>query len=471
MKHFQIPIWLIAFLFATPAAAQDSVKTLSLEQVVHIVRQYHPVALQAQNAIAQARAGLTAARAFFDPVLETYAAEKVFDGKQYYRYTQPQVTIPTWFGVELYAGAEYVAGVRTNPEETLGRTSYAGISLPLLKNLLMDNRRAALQQAKILQGQSEAERRMALNDLLHDGVNTYWDWVQQQRLKTTIDQLVAVNEQRLQLIKTAVRLGERAAIDTVEALAQLQTFLGLQQEQDVAVQNALLQLSFFLWTPAAEPYLLPQEVQPATLQTSSGLLLATSDSLLQQARSEHPELQQYDFKLNSLAVEQRLKFQSLLPKLDLKYNQLGKGYNIINTAKAPLLQSNYQYGVSFSLPLRLSEGRGAYRQARLKLQNVELDRAQKALQIENKVKAYANKLQALQVQLDIQQRALQNYLILQRAEEQRFFSGESSLFLINTRENKVLEAQQKVIELQTKLAQARIDLQWAAGTLHRDVIW
>ena len=471
MKLFQNPILLIAALFISRVApAQDSLKVLSAKQFIQLVRQYHPVALQADNNIEQARAGVTVARSFFDPMLQTQAAEKVFDGKQYYRYTQPQLTIPTWFGVELYAGAEYLTGVRTNPEETLGRTSYAGISLPLLKDLLLDKRRATLQQAKITQRQSEVEKRIALNDLLQEAINTYWDWVQQHRLKETIDQLVAVNEKRLVLIRTSVRLGDRPAIDTVEALAQLQSFQSVQQEQNVAMLNAALALSAFLWTPGTEPYLLPQDVQPPALSiNTAALLLPTTDSLLTLARAQHPHLQQYDFKLSSLAIEQRLKFQSLLPKLDLKYNQLGKGYNVMKTATTPFLQHNYQYGVSFSMPLRLSEGRGEYRRAKLKIQNTEMDRAQKALAIENKVKTLTNKLQALQAQLLIQQSALQNYATLQRAEEVRFFSGESSLFLINTRENKVLEAQQKVIELQTKIAQTNIDVQWAAGTLHRDV--
>ncbi len=407
---------------------------------------------------------------FFDPVVELATAEKVFDGKQYYRYTQPQLTLPTWYGIELYAGTEHLAGARTSPEETLGGTSYAGISVPLLKNLLMDRRRAALQQAKILQRQSEAEKRIALNNLLRDALNTYWDWVQQNLLKNTIDRLVTVNEQRLKLVKTTVSLGERPAIDTVEALAQLQTFLSLQQEQALALQNALLDLSFFLWKEGSNQYLLPQDVQPATLLNRLEIVsLPATVSLLNLARAQHPELQQYRFKLNSLDVEQRLKFQSLLPKLDLKYNQLGKGYNLAKTATTPLLQNNYQYGISFAMPLRLSEGRGEYRRVKLKIQNTELDVAQKTVEIENKVRAYSNKRQTLQAQIGIQQSALQNFAILQRAEETRFFSGESSLFLINTRETKVLETEQKLIELQTKQAQANIDLQWAAGTLHSSV--
>ena len=471
MKLFQKLIVLgAALLLGTSSSTQDTSKMLSAEQFVQLVRQYHPVALQADNTIEQARAGITAARRFFDPVLTMDAAEKVFDGKQYYRYTQPQITIPTWYGIELYAGTENMMGARVSPEETLGRTSYAGVSIPLLKNLLLDKRRATLQQAKILQQQSEVEKRIALNDLLHEALNSYWMWVQQHLLKNTIDRLVAVNQKRLELVKTSYRLGERPAIDTVEALTQLQSFLSLQQEQDLALQNAAIELSVFLWTSKNEPHLLPAGVQPASgLLHVSTMKFGAADSLLQVARAEHPELQQYNFKLNFLEVEQRLKFQSLLPKLDVKYNQLGTGYNVAKTATAPWLEHNYRYGISFSLPLRLSEGRGEYRAAKLKIKSAELDRAQKAVQLESKIKVYTNKLQTLQAQLAIQQQVLNNVRTLQRAEEVRFFSGESSLFLINSRENKVLEAEQKLIELQIKQAQANIDLQWAAGTLHRQV--
>lgn len=469
MKHFQIAILLFCSLFfSIAAAAQDSAKTLSVADFMQIVRQFHPVALQADNTIEQAKAAVLSARGLFDPVLEFTAAEKMFDGKQYYRYTQPQITIPAWYGVALYAGAENVSGTRLNPEETTGRTSYAGIKVSLLQGLVLDKRRAVLQQAKILAQQSTAEKRAVLNNLLRDAVNAYWLWTQKVLFKNTIDGLVAVNEKRLQLVKTSVRLGERPAIDTVEALAQLQTFLALQQEQNAAVQNAAFDLSLFLWMEVGEPYQLPNDVLPATSKLSPTILETPAvDSLLQYALAEHPELQQYVFKQNHLQIEQRLKFQELLPALDVKYNQLGRGYDVLKTATAPVLSNNYRYGISFSLPLRLSEGRGAYRAAKLKIKNIELEQAQKRAAIQNKVKTYATNLQALQAQIKIQQAAVKNYTALQRAEEQRFFAGESSLFFINSRENKVLEGNQKLIELQTKYQQSLTDLRWAAGILYK----
>jgi outer membrane protein TolC len=74
-------------------------------------------------------------------------------------------------------------------------------------------------------------------------------------------------------------------------------------------------------------------------------------------------------------------------------------------------------------------------------------------------------MSALRKQIDIQEKAYKNYLALQRGEEIRFQTGESSLFLINARENKTLEALQKLQELRTKYLVAANEIQWAAGLL------
>jgi len=67
----------------------------------------------------------------------------------------------------------------------------------------------------------------------------------------------------------------------------------------------------------------------------------------------------YSFKINALEVDKKLKFQELLPTVNFRYNQLGKGNDILKTATTgPLFQNNFQYGLSMSIPLRLSQGRG-----------------------------------------------------------------------------------------------------------------
>ena len=173
----------------------------------------------------------------------------------------------------------------------------------------------------------------------------------------------------------------------------------------------------------------------------------------------------YNFKLDVLGVEKKLKFQELLPTVNFRYNQLGKGYDVLKTATGPLFENNFQYGLSIGIPLRLSQGRGEYKKAKLKITETKLQQSQKMLQVENKIKSYFNELVALKIQLQLQERAWKNYLLLQRGEETRFQAGESSLFLINTRENKTLEALQKLMELKAKYYKTAIFLQWAAGVL------
>jgi outer membrane protein TolC len=448
--------------------SQDSLKTLSAKQVMEIVKQFHPVAKQADIFIEKAKADVTIAKGMFDPVLKNESSQKTFDGTDYYLYNRPELSIPTWFGIEVTAGLEKLSGSRTSPEETQGETSYFGISIPLAKNLLMDKRRATLQSAKIYRTASETEKRNMLNNLLLDAMKSYWNWVQQYQVYKILTEAVAVNEKRVQLVRNAFNLGDRPAIDTTEAIAQLQNFELQQSQARLEFQNAGLDLSVFLWTAETQPYNLPESIVPDTdLQTINlnVAIIPDLNNLLTFARINHPELMIYNYKLDVLGIEKKLKFQELLPAVNFKYNQLGKGYNVLKTATGPLFENNFQYGLSVGIPLRFSQGRGEYRKAKLKITETQLQLSQKQLQVENKVRSYYNELVTLKSQIELQEKALKNYYTLQRGEEIRFKSGESSLFLINARENKTLEALQKLQELKAKFFKTENTLRWAAGQL------
>ncbi len=444
-------------------------KILTAAEMTAIVRQYHPVAKQAGIGVDMAKADITAARGGFDPQLMVNSSRKTFDGLDYYSHTSPEIKIPTWYGIDVVAGTEYLRGSRTDPQETQGRTSFVGLSVPLLKNLLMDKRRAALQQAKIFGQLSEAARQTALNDLQYDAIAAYWKWAQYHEVYSILEEVVTANERRLSLVKNAWRLGDRSAIDTTEALTQLQQFQYLRNEAWLDFQNAGVELSAFLWQADNQPYLLPTDVRPDSNWQQTPLLSSLIESeqvLIDMANTNHPDLKQYRFKLAALEVEKKLKFQELLPVLNLKYNQLGKGYNLAKTSVQPLFDNNFQFGVSFAVPLRLSQGRGEYRKAKLKILDTEYGLQNKRLLIQNKIKMYRNEALTLLQQIQLQQNALLNYQTLQRGEETRFFNGESSLFLVNSRETKKLEAQQKLIEVKAKFLKALASIQWAVGTLN-----
>ncbi|HZH65963.1 MAG TPA: TolC family protein [Flavisolibacter sp.] len=455
MKSFLL---IIAIFFVGNIQAQ----TLSLKEFLAIVKRHHPIARQAAIGVDIAKAEVTAARGGFDPLLTNEISRKEFGGLLYYDQQITELKIPTWYGVDVVAGMESLTGTRTSTPDTKGNSSYIGFSVPVAKGLLLDKRRAVLQQAKIFQNLSVQEQRTIVNDLLYEASRAYWMWWQQYQIQMLFQQAIKNAEQRFKLVKTAYQFGDRPAIDTVEALAQLQSFQLRQAEIAVDITNSQLDVNVFLWQQAGEAYSLPPTVVPQRTLTSIETLQI--ERLLQNVQ-QHPELQQYRFKLEALNVEKRLKFQSLLPSVYLKYNQLNKSHDLGKSFSTPWLQNNYRYGVAIAMPLRLSEGRGEYRKAKLKIEQTELAQLAKQVTLQTKLQQYYNEWKALQAQMALQQRAIASYAALQRGEEVRFSNGESSLFLINAREIKTLEAQQKLIELESKEGKAAASTLWAAGTL------
>ncbi|MHA8075410.1 TolC family protein [Aquirufa sp. TARAVU-A1A] len=443
-------------------------KSLSSSEFWQIVQNYHPVVKQTLIDIKQSNASLTMARGAFDPVLQHYSTQKTLDGKNYVDYHAPALSIPTWYGIELSAGIENIQGTRLDPSQTMGQTSYLGIQIPLAKNLVMDKRRAALQQAKIMQKMAIQDQRAELNKLLLDAMESYIAWVRSYQVLQLVEANYQNASKRLDFVRKSVEFGDRPAVDTLEALTQKQTFENILSAKALDFANARLSLSAFLWTGDNRTVDLSEEVIPAANEEIR--LLANADlnlaSLLEKAMQNHPEINNYRNKLDVLGIEKKLKFQSLLPKIDVSYNHLSKGGPSLYGAT--FLENNYKYGIKFELPLRLSEGRGAYQAAKLKLENEQLNLNQKQVQVTIKVRNYYNQFEALQKQIRTQEAAVANYQSLVRAEESRFELGESSLFLINSREMKSLEAAEKLADLKAYLQKTTFALQASAGVLYEN---
>lgn len=450
--------------------AGDTLKTINALQVLEIVRNYHPIAKQASISVMKSKADVLISRGAFDPILSHYTSSKTFDGTNYYNYSVPELTIPTWYGIEIKGGFENLSGTRTDPMETLGQTNFVGINVPLAKNLVLDKRRAFLKQAKIFNSMAYAEQKAIINNLLMESMEAYWSWVKAYQTYKVVNNNVLINEQRLELVKKSFINGERPSIDTIEAKTQLQSFIYQRNVQWLEFQNSGLQLSVYLWNKDGDPYQMPESVVPSDdWENEAGLtdFEPNLEVLILLANQHHPELSVYDYKLSALNIDKNLKFQDVLPKIDFRYNQLGKGYNLYNTSiTGPLFENNFQYGLKVEIPLRFSQGRGDYRKAKLKIEETKLSQSQKQLSVQLKVKKYYNDFINLIAQIDLQSNAYSNYTQLVSAEETKLFNGESSLFLVNSRENKALDALEKLIDLKTKYFKTVYALQWSAGLLN-----
>ena len=117
------------------------------------------------------------------------------------------------------------------------------------------------------------------------------------------------------------------------------------------------------------------------------------------------------------------------------------------------------------MPIFLRKERAKLELTRLKIQDSGLELQQKRLEVANKVRAYFNEWQNTQQQVSLYQSMQTNYRALLDAEITRFQLGESSIFLINAREQKLVEVQLKLLKLLAEFQKQRMYTEWAVGRL------
>lgn len=461
MKSLKIKFSALLILFSVQFSfAQDSLK-LSHQEFLNIVKNYHPLALkyQLQNKIANAE--ITKARGNFDPVLAGKLGEKNIDGTKYYEQKNVELGIPTWYGIDITGSYNYLDGEKLNSSETKGGLYQFGVTIPLAKNLLYDKRRAMLDQAKFGLKMTEAEQIVLTNELLLDAENTYWDWVKNYEIYKLQKSAVEINRKRLELTKKTYEFGERPAIDTVEAASQLQSFELQERNAYLNFVKSTQELQMFLWKDKQDLYEIAQLVFPSSsLDEHSGY--SDYEFLVQNVQSRqvqnHASLEYYLQKQNILESERRLKWQSFLPKIDFTYNFFNK--ENYKSDFLPLFDNNFQYGLKLEIPIFQRQARADYEIAKLKISQNQQDSQLKLREVNTKIETYKYEVTNYFSQIDISAKNLNNYKRLLNAEETRFGNGESSLFLINSRENKLLDAREKNLELKAKFLKSYNKLKW-----------
>jgi outer membrane protein TolC len=260
--------------------------------------------------------------------------------------------------------------------------------------------------------------------------------------------------------------GDLAAIDTVEARIEVTNRQLLQQQAWTDYQNGRLLVSNYLWEEGQTPVELVATATP--LLPDAFHRPVTPDSLQQLvlfARRQHPEIAKLQAKSRQLEIERRLAADKFKPKLNVDYNFLRSSFNFpVESFSGTNLLNNYKLGLSFQYPLFLRAERGKFQLSKLKITDNALALQQTTREVETTLQTTYNELTLLESQVKTQQQLAAQAETLRNGEQIRFENGESSLFLINTREMNLVNYRLKLWELKTKYAKAHATLYWAAGT-------
>ncbi len=453
MKHLTVFLLLIFYT----AFGQEKGNELSYNEFLGYVKKFHPLVKTANLELNKAQANLMMARGGFDPKIEIDFDKKQFKDSQYYSLLNSSFKIPTWYGIELKAGFDNNEGIYLNPENTVpnqGLTSL-GINIPLGQGLLINQRMADLRKAKIQMQLSQSERKLQAIAVLYDASLAYFNWKKNFNEMKLYQEYSKNAEIRFKGIATLIRQGDKPAIDSVEAGIVVKNRLLSLEDSQLKLIKAKLDLSNFLWLENNIPLelsdtIVPEEKLVFTIQETlkTNELFNPNFSI-----QNHPKINALQSKIGILEVEQKLKTNMLLPKVDIGYSYLSQPSYIDNYRF-----KDYKIGLNFNFPLFLRKERGSLKLAKFKVQETEFALNLETLQLTNKIKGQKIEIESLLKQKNFINDLVKDNAIMLKSEERLFSVGESSMFLINSRENNLVSAQLSQIAIENRFYNSNAEL-------------
>lgn len=424
-------------------------KELSFSEYIGYVKKYHPLVRQSGLILSKSEAELLTARGGFDPKIEVDYDQKDFKDKNYYSLLKSTFKIPTWYGIEIKAAFDNSEGLYVNPQNTTpnnGLTSI-GISIPLGQGLFINKRMADVRMAKVQLQLSAAEQKMETTDVIYEASLAYFNWKrafdEAELYKTYLEYAQKRYDGILRLIET----GDKPAIDSVEAGILVKTRELSLKDAQLKLTKSRLELSNFLWIDNVpvelEENISPEENVRNSVDTSLNTNLQLNPSA---ALDSHPKIQSLQSKLSMLEIERRYKANMLLPEMNVSYNYLSEPAYFTDYRF-----QDYKIGLNFSFPLFLRKERGALQLAKLKIQDGQLDLELERVALKNKILTYSAEIESLNQQQLTAAGLVKDYTVMLSSEEKLFSFGESSLFLINSRENNVVSSRLAEINTENRL--------------------
>ena len=449
-------IYFILFICSTLSVfGQDTMTEFSFNEFLGYVKKYHPLVKQADLKLNEAQANLMLARGAFDPKIEVEYNEKQFKTSEYYSILNSSFKIPTWYGIELKAGFDNSEGIYVNPENTLpnsGLTSL-GIAVPIGQGLFINQRMADVRKAKIARNLNAAERNLQATEIIYEAAVSYMNWKRSFDEVKLYENYIQNALIRYKGIAILINEGDKPAIDSIEAGIVVKTRQLNLEDAKLKLTKAKLELSNYLWLENNIPFELSDALKPEDLLTNNIKETLKINELATIDLENHPKIKALDAKIAMLKVERKLKANALLPKLDLSYNYLSEPSYIDNYRF-----EDYKIGINFSFPIFLRKERGSLKLADLKIQDSEFNLQFERKNLENKIKSQQQEIVSLEKQQDYNNKLVKDFTKLLNAEDRLFEMGESSLFIINSRENSLVSSQLNEIALENRYLNAIISI-------------
>ena len=448
---------------ASKPAAGSAARPLLLDEVLSSVTTKYPPYLAALIELDIANGRLRQTLGAFDPSLS--AKLKLESG--YYEADSGEVMVdqalPFWGG-NIFGGYRLSSGILPNYDKTRTQEDgelRIGARFNLLRDGVIDRRRAAVMQARLDQDLADPIILRQYLDFIRAATRAWVNWVAAGLRLRISEEILRVAKERDGALATQIKEGLTAPIvrtDNEQLVISRSLEVVRAQRR---LEAAAIELSLFLRDAEDRPVLAGRERLPSAFPapfSPDGTRLGVD---ILNATVQRPELRRLQLGMDRLLIDQRLARNSLLPSLDIGVSavqELGdKPYKDID-------RSEVQAGVEFKVPLGRNEAKG-----RLETVNAQLERLQQEARfardrIVAEVRDAYSAVEAAWLQIGQNGRNVQLASELEKAEVFRFDEGAADLLAVQLREQRTFEARLSEVEAVADYFRARAEYRAAVAS-------
>lgn len=420
-------------------------QALVLDEVLRSVEVNYPPLLATLLERDVAAGAATSAQGQFDTNLGVSTGADRFGYYPNERFDAGVTQNLQWNGAQVYGGYRNGWGdfpaYRGLEDTRMAGEWRAGVKVPLLRGREIDERRAALSQTRIGQLLADLtvdQQRLVVRQLAS---TRYWDWVAAgQRLRIARD-LLRVATERDMALREAAQLGSIAQVEVTENQRQILQRRAAIVEAERSLQQTAIALSLFYRDQFGESKIAVESQLPGNLPATQTLHDTQIEQDLVTALQKRPEVAAVAAQRAQTRIDIDLATNQTKPSLDL-------GLGVTSEAGGGAVKrgpNELKATLTFNVPWQRRVAEGKLQQASAKHSQLTQRERFARDQVSAEVRDAASAVRAAHERALLAASEVTVALDLADAERERFRLGDSTLFLVNLREQAAVDAELRLV--------------------------
>jgi outer membrane protein, heavy metal efflux system len=335
----------------------------------------------------------------------------------------------------------------------------AGVNVPLVRNGPIDRRRATIGRAEL--GQEVAKLTVAEQKIVYrrNAAIRYWNWVASGKRLDVANQLLRMVLDRDAAITTRVAKGDLPAIERVDNARAIAQRRGQVASATRAIEQASIELGLYFRDAAGNPVLpskdaLPPDFPAFVAQVNMGDVAT--------ALTRRPEAKRFGLQAQQQSIEERYARNQLQVGLDLQAavsQDLGRSIS----ARPDLQQTVLELSLLVDIPIETRQFRGRRDSAAAANRRLTLQQQFAYDRIRADVRDAQSALRAVLQRHAAAAEEAKLAEQLEEAERTRFNQGDSTMLILNLREQQAAEAEVREIDARADYWRTLADAAAARG--------